>query len=50
MNPATYLPVQLTVGPLQMHFQWLPPTLANLAPLKVSVPAGFRQVPPPAQP
>ncbi len=50
VNPATYLPVQLTVGPLQMHFQWLPPTLANLAPLKVSVPAGFRQVPPPAQP
>ena len=42
VNPATYLPVQLTVGPLQMHFQWLPPTLADLAPLKES-PAGFRR-------
>jgi hypothetical protein len=47
VNPATYLPVQLTIGPLQMHFQWLPPTPANLARLRTSVPAGFRQVPPP---
>jgi hypothetical protein len=49
VNPATYLPVELTIGPLQMHFQWLPPTPANLAQLKEPVPAGFRQVPPPAQ-
>jgi hypothetical protein len=49
VNPATYLPVQLTIGPLQMHFRWLPPTLANLALLKTSVPAGFRQIPPPAE-
>jgi hypothetical protein len=48
VNPATYLPIRLTIGPLQMHFQWLPPTPANLALLKTSVPAGFRQVPPPA--
>ena len=49
VNPATYLPVELTIGPLRMHFQWLSPTPANLAQLKESVPAGFRQVPPPAQ-
>jgi hypothetical protein len=49
VNPATYLPVELTIGPLQMHFQWLSPTPANLAQLKESAPVGFRQVPPPAQ-
>ena len=49
VNPATYLPVELTIGPLQMHFQWLSPTPANLAQLKEPVPVGFRQVPPPAQ-
>ena len=49
VNPATYLPVQLSIGPLQMHFQWLPPIPANLAELKVAVPAGFQHVPPPTQ-
>ena len=49
VDPATYLPIQLDIGPLQMSFRWLPATPANLAQLKVSVPAGFRQVPPPAQ-
>ena len=49
VDPATYLPIQLDIGPLRMSFQWLPATPANLARLKVSVPAGFRQVPPPAQ-
>jgi hypothetical protein len=49
VNPATYLPIQLTIGPLQNYFQWLRPIPANLAQLKQSVPAGFRQVPPPAQ-
>jgi hypothetical protein len=28
VNPATYLPVQLTIGPLRMHFQWPAPTPA----------------------
>ena len=38
--------LEATFGPLQMHFQWLPPISANLAELKVAVPAGFQQVPP----
>ena len=49
VDPATYLPVQFDIGPLQISFQWLPATPANLAQLKVSVPPGFQQVPPPAQ-
>ncbi len=49
VNPKTYLPVQLSIGPLQMHFQWLPATPAHLAQLKVAVPADFQQVPPPTQ-
>lgn len=47
VNPRTYLPMRLAIGPIQQVFQWLPPTAANLAPLKVSVPAGFQQVTPP---
>jgi hypothetical protein len=50
VDPATYLPVQLSIGPLRMSFQWLDATPANLALLKVAVPAGFQQVAPPAQP
>lgn len=50
VDPATYLPVQLSLGPLRMSFQWLAATPANLALLKVAVPAGFQQVAPPAQP
>jgi hypothetical protein len=50
VDPATYLPVQLSLGPLRMSFQWLDVTPANLALLKVAVPAGFQQVAPPAQP
>lgn len=46
VNPATYLPIQLSIGQLSIGFQWLSPTPANLAQLKVSVPAGFQQVPP----
>ena len=49
VNPATYLPIQLNIGPLRINFQWLPATPANLALLKVAVPAGFQQVAPPAQ-
>ena len=50
VNPVTYLPVHVTFGgpeASQMDFRWLSPTAANLAPLNVRVPAGFRQVPPP---
>jgi hypothetical protein len=49
VNPATYLPVQMTIGPLDAYFRWLPPTAASLAPLRLSVPAGFRRVAPPGQ-
>jgi hypothetical protein len=49
VNPATYLPIRLTIGPMQDDFQWLRPTPANLAQLKQPVPAGFRQVPPPSR-
>jgi hypothetical protein len=48
VNPATYLPVRMTIGPVNASFEWLAPTPANLAPLHLTVPAGFRQVPPPA--
>jgi hypothetical protein len=51
VSPSTYLPVRLVLGKSvrQTDFQWLVPTPANLAQLKVQVPPGFRQVPPPAQ-
>jgi hypothetical protein len=53
VNPATYLPVRIVVTlrkvQIQTDFGWLAPTPANLAKLNVTVPAGFRQVPPPAQ-
>ena len=50
VNPATYLPVQMTLPRQRTEFQWLAPTPANLAQLTVTVPAGFSQVPPPAGP
>jgi hypothetical protein len=50
VNPATYLPVQMTMGQRQTDFHWLPATPANLAQLKVTVPDGFRHVPAPAAP
>ena len=50
VNPATYLPVQMTLPRQRTEFQWLAPTPANLAQLTVTVPAGFTQVPPPAAP
>jgi hypothetical protein len=52
VSPSTYLPVRLVDGPgtgRQTDFSWLAPTPANLAALNVTVPPGFRQVPPPAQ-
>jgi hypothetical protein len=59
INPATYLPVRqafLPVSsapeaqPTQTDFLWSPATAASLAHLRVSVPAGFRQVQRPAWP
>ena len=50
VDPVTYLPVQMTMGQNQTGFRWLPATPANLAQLKVTVPAGFRHVPAPAAP
>ena len=51
VRPDTYLPVRLILDQgrinAQTDFRWLPPTPANLAQLKVAVPAGFSQVPPP---
>jgi hypothetical protein len=50
VNQATYLPVQMTLPQQRTEFQWLSPTQANLAQLKVTVPAGFKQVPAPRAP
>jgi hypothetical protein len=51
VDPATYLPVRalLAMGDQrpQTDFRWLSTTPANLAQLRVPVPVGFRQVPPP---
>lgn len=44
VNPVTYLPIQVTTGPMQSTFRWLPATPANLAHLQVTVPAGYQQV------
>jgi hypothetical protein len=49
VDPATYLPLQISIGALRISFQWLPATSANLAQLKVPVPAGFQQVAPPTR-
>jgi hypothetical protein len=55
VNPATYLPVRARWAWPVSHgkpttiltgdFQWLTPTAAHLAALRVSVPPGFRRVP-----
>ena len=50
VNPANYLPVRAVLGQRQTDFRWLAPTPANLARLKVTVPAGFKQVPAPVPP
>jgi hypothetical protein len=52
VDPATYLPVRLTTQwtgvpksvPWSFDFQWLPPTSANLALLKVQIPPGYTRV------
>ena len=51
VNAATYLPIEsIAKGHLaeQTTFTWLPATPTNAATLKIAVPAGFRQVAPPA--
>ena len=51
VNATTYLPIQSTSSghlPEQTTFTWLPATPTNVALLNVTVPAGFRQVAPPA--
>ena len=50
VNPVNYLPVAANLGHRQTDFHWLPATPANLARLKVTVPAGFKQVPAPPPP
>jgi len=51
VDPATYLPVRalLAIGDQrpQTDFRWLSTTPTSLAQLRVPVPVGFRQVPPP---
>jgi hypothetical protein len=49
LDARTYLPLAEHFGrsgTLELNFQMLPPTPANLAQLKVRVPAGFRRLPP----
>jgi hypothetical protein len=52
VNATTYLLFRYTASQngyptQQVNLQWLRPTAANLAKLKVPIPAGFTQVPPP---
>ena len=52
VNPTTYLPVRLTTQwirpivsvPMRFDIRWLPPTRANLALLRVRIPAGYTQI------
>jgi hypothetical protein len=52
LNASTYLPVRVTIAGgnrspgHQSDLQWLPPTAANLAKTTVTIPAGFKRVPP----
>ena len=50
VDPATYLPVRAILWQRQTDFHWLPATPANLAQLKLTVPAGFRHVRAPTAP
>lgn len=49
VNPATYLPVRtLSIQSgvtIQVDYGFLPPTFANIAKLKVTIPPGFTQTP-----
>jgi len=45
VDARTYLPVRLVLSPKERaDFGWLKPTAANLATLRVTVPAGLREV------
>jgi hypothetical protein len=49
VDPSTYRPVAMeytegTTVRVRTVFEWLPPTRANLANLKVPIPAGFTRV------
>jgi hypothetical protein len=52
VNPATYLPVRAISrfgrGQAQTEFRWLSPAPASQSGLRMRVPAGFRQIPPPS--
>jgi hypothetical protein len=55
IDPSTYLPIRVAFATepgfsAQTDIQWLPATPRNLAHLNVPIPAGFRQVSPPALP
>jgi hypothetical protein len=50
VDPATYLPLRMALLDQQTAFRWLAATPANLAQLKMTVPAGFNQVQPPPAP
>jgi hypothetical protein len=52
VNPGTYLPVRVILttpdgARIQTDFRWFRPTRAHLAHLRLSIPPGFRRVPPP---
>ena len=46
VNPTTFLPVRLVLSSAGEHadYAWLKPTEANLANVRVRVPAGLREV------
>jgi hypothetical protein len=53
VSPVTHLPSRLTITyrhrqPWTTSFRWLAPTPANLAPFRLAIPPGFRQVAIPA--
>jgi hypothetical protein len=48
VDPQTYLPVRVISANLQTDFRWLTPEPSALGELKLNVPPGFREVPPPS--
>jgi hypothetical protein len=43
VSPTTYLPVRSVVAGQRTDYQWRPATSANVAQLRVPIPAGFRR-------
>jgi hypothetical protein len=43
VSPTTYLPVRSVVAGQRTDYQWRPATSANIAQLRVPIPAGFRR-------